>query len=66
MALYHVAAKVVLEIETEFDEAEDGIPTEETVEFCLLDDIQDAGGWEVKDVKVVNFKRAEIEIHVGD
>lgn len=60
MARFKVKAKVVVFVETEFDEAEGEMPTASTVEFCMLEDLQNAGCWDVEKIKVQRFKRTEI------
>ncbi|HHY12982.1 MAG TPA: hypothetical protein GX529_10185 [Firmicutes bacterium] len=55
MPLYQVRAKVLVEIKTEFDDAEP--PTADTIKFCVDEDIAEemsiAGA--INDCKVVEF-----------
>jgi len=61
MARYKVKAKVVVFVETEFNEAEGEVPTAGTVEFCMLEDLQKAGCWDVEEIEVRGFTRIKID-----
>ena len=60
MPLYQVEAKVLIGIETEFDDTE--MPTPDTIKFCVDEDIAEEMGIEgaVNDCKVVEFFVEEI------
>jgi len=60
MPLYKVKAKVLIEIETEFDD--DIEPTPDTIKFCVDEDIAEEMSIEgaVNDCKVVEFFVEEI------
>ncbi len=60
MANYRVWAKVLVEVETEFDEAGDNRPIASTVENCMSDDLND-GPWNVNHIEVVGFSCDEIK-----
>lgn len=60
MARFKVEAEVLMNVITEFEEADGEVPSAETVEFCLLEDLQDTHVWEVTEIKTLRFRREEI------
>lgn len=60
MPKYRVKAKVVLEVETEFDDAEGEGPDPETMAFCLQEDLAE-GPWGVNKITVTDFERKLVE-----